>query len=550
MQSPVRQSTREQRLIEPVRTSVRFAHEEGGSDRKARGGFYTPRSLTRFLAEWAIHSPVDRVLEPSTGDGAFLRAAARRLRDLGATSFQDLLFGVELVDAEAKKAQRLVPEADVRIGSFFELGRDDVPSANVVIGNPPYIRFHGFGGQARAQGQARAAEQGVQLNGLASSWAHFVVHAASFLPASGGRLAMVLPAELMHADYAAPVRAFLLRRFRSVTVVAFDRATFDAQVDAVLLLASDDGAAGLTIVRATDAESLPKFGSVVHAQTAADGRWTIAIDEAGRAAYTSLVGSSRFLRLREMAMVDIGLVTGANAFFVLSEGRARDFGLPREALSPIIERPSDLKGTSVDQASTKYLLDLRGKPHLTADKAISAYLAAGEREGTHLGYKCRTRNPWYGVPVTKAPADLFIPYMSHGSPRLIANAARAYSTNLIHAVRLKVDNVSTLGLSLASLSAATALSAEVEGRAYGGGVLKLETKEAESLLLPNVSADEERRLRQIGGTVDRLVRAGRVDEASRIVDAILGIDHDRLASLTGSLRSRRLGLRGRSRPAA
>jgi len=79
--------------------------------------------------------------------------------------------------------------------------------------------------------------------------------------------------------------------------------------------------------------------------------------------------------------------------------------------------------------------------------------------------------------------DLFLSYMAHETPRLAWNRAGAASTNLIHGVYLKNP---TWAEDLAAnwQNPATALSAELEGRTYGGGVLKMETKEAERTLVP------------------------------------------------------------------
>ena len=74
---------------------------------------------------------------------------------------------------------------------------------------------------ARDGARRAALAQGVGLTALASSWAAFVVHAVSFL-AVGGRMGLVLPAELLSVNYAAPVREFLLRRFERVRLVLFD----------------------------------------------------------------------------------------------------------------------------------------------------------------------------------------------------------------------------------------------------------------------------------------------------------------------------------------
>ena len=51
---------------------------------KARGAFYTPPALARYVIESAVHSADDDVLKPSCGDGAFLLAAGQRLDALAA----------------------------------------------------------------------------------------------------------------------------------------------------------------------------------------------------------------------------------------------------------------------------------------------------------------------------------------------------------------------------------------------------------------------------------------------------------------------------------
>ncbi len=52
-------------------------------------------------------------------------------------------------------------------------------------------------------------------------------------------------------------------------------------------------------------------------------------------------------------------------------------------------------------------------------------------------------------------------------------------------------------LSASMLGSATRLSAEIEGRAYGGGVLKLETKEAERVLCSTLDASQQAALLDI-----------------------------------------------------
>lgn len=51
--------------------------------RKARGAFFTPPSIAAFVADWAVRSPDDVVLELSAGDAEFLIHAVSGLKRLG-----------------------------------------------------------------------------------------------------------------------------------------------------------------------------------------------------------------------------------------------------------------------------------------------------------------------------------------------------------------------------------------------------------------------------------------------------------------------------------
>jgi adenine-specific DNA-methyltransferase len=112
------------------------------------------------------------------------------------------------------------------------------PVYDAIIGNPPYVRYQDFTGESRARARAAALRAGVPLTGLASSWAAFTVHSALFLK-QGGRLGLVLPAELLTVNYAAEVRRFLMRRFATVRLVLFTERVFPGVLEEVVLLLAD-----------------------------------------------------------------------------------------------------------------------------------------------------------------------------------------------------------------------------------------------------------------------------------------------------------------------
>jgi len=73
---------------------------------------------------------------------------------------------------------------------------------------------------------------------------------------------------------------------------------------------------------------------------------------------------------------------------------------------------------------------------------------------------------------------------AHNIPRLILNSAGAYSTDT--AYRIKPLRASAESLVFSFVNSLTCLTAELEGRHYGGGVLELVPSEIERLLLPVV----------------------------------------------------------------
>ena len=133
--------------------------------------------------------------------------------------------------------------------------------------------------------------------------------------------------------------------------------------------------------------------------------------------------------------------------------------------------------------------------------------------------------------------------MNHRAPRLVVNAPRAWSANLLHGVRLRDPHDDIRVLVAAMTTSATLLSAEIEGRSYGGGVLKLETKEAERLLVAKPDPAQAAALVATLPALDALIRDSDLEGAARITDDILGLDHDRLWTAYLAYRGRRLGRR-------
>ena len=540
---------------------------------KAFGAYYTDAQIADFLAWWAIRSSKDTVMDPSFGGGVFLRSACKRLTRLRSNA-RAQVFGVELDDSvHSRIADKLEDEysllrQNLILADFFAL----VPGSKLVdaiIGNPPFIRYQRFSGESRKLALARTLSQGVKLPELASSWAPFLVHSVSMLK-PGGRLAMVLPMEVSHARYARPVLEHLRQSFQSACFLTFRKKLFPDLSEDTLLLLADGKGLGPASFSLRDLASPGSLNSLMHksnrilASTAGIDAVRIAsgqsrlieqlIPAKARELYRRLKASNQTQRLGDIADVGIGYVTGANDFFHLDCDSEHIAKIPPQFLKRAVRRGRALSGlrftdTDWEIAATHgeagYLLHIQKNQSLPA--SVKRYIQAGEAHGIQTAYKCRSRSPWFCVPHVYEP-DAFLTYMSGITPRLVANDSNAYAPNSLHILRMhSTASLCRDGLAALWQTSLTQLSAEIEGHALGGGMLKLEPTEAENVLLPASNASKNQMLLNLAEEADKLIRKKDDSKARKLADDLilrktLGLsssDCELLRTAVNALRSRR-----------
>jgi adenine-specific DNA methylase len=500
-------------ILIPMKT---FAGKTAASADKVRGGYYTPAPVARFLAQW-VSQAGPKILEPSCGDG-------RILRELAALSSQ--AHGVELLADEAAKAREFAP---VDAESLFTwLGKTRTGNWDGVAGNPPYIRFGNWAADQRDPALEFMRSAGLRPTRLTNAWVPFVV-ASTLLVRDGGRVGLVLPAELLQVTYAAQLREFLLSRFREITLITFERLVFDGILQEVVLFCGVVGAgpARIRTVALRDASGLSDADLDVASAPALlheKEKWTkYFLEPEAIELLRTLKQSGAMARLGEVADVDVGIVTGRNSFFTFTDAQAHTLGLLAHCV-PLVSRSAQLNGLIYD--SDCRTSDLTGNHRTwllnavreTTDAALIAHIESGERAGVHEGYKCSIRKPWWSTPSLWIP-DLFLLRQIHLAPRLIVNEAAATSTDTVHRVRLTED-VDPKALAAVFHNSATFAFAEIMGRSYGGGILELEPREAEQLPIPPlVYASAE-----LMQDVDLLLKAHEIEKALDIVDRQVLID--------------------------
>ena len=491
-----------------------FAAKPAPSRDRLRGGYYTPDPVARFLAGWAVAAPAAgkvKVLEPSCGDGAILR-------HLGGSGLD--VTAVEIDPAEAAKARALNVGSVVTADFFDWFDPDTRGLFDAVAGNPPFIGFGNWSSQARDRAFDLMRRNKMTPNKLTNAWVPFTVAAVEAVK-RGGRVGLVVPAELLHTSYAAQLRDYLTSRCSHVGLVFFDALIFPgASQEVVLLLAEvGDGPAVFRTARVAGPEHLAcagLFDDQERPSLPTGRKWSShRLDTVSADVLHHLAGNTAFHPLGGFARVHAGALTGRNSFFCLTDTATDRLGL-RDWTVPLMA--AGVQGLRVT-AEVLRALGEQGKPvrllalpeHADlADPALAGYLAAGEAEGVHTGYKTGSRRHWWSVPSVGIP-DGFMPAHIHLAPRLYANDAAATSTTTVHQIDL-TGTVTAEQLAVAALNSVTFAYTEIHGRVYGGGMLQLVPSECASLPV----ADPRAVTHALAEQVDRLLRQGD-DEGARVL---------------------------------
>lgn len=478
---------------------------------KLRGGYYTPLDLAAFIASWVKEIGPKRVLEPSCGDGAFFQAMA----EVKGFARADLV-GFELDEEEAEKAAGRAREiglkkAQVRNEDFLGWALDNMAEGgerfDAVVGNPPFVRYQFLPPTFQSRSEAIFADLDLKFTKHTNAWVPFILASIALLR-PGGRLAMVVPAEIIHVTHAQSLRSYLGRQCRRLVIIDPEELWFDGTLQgAVILMAEKRASAsqkeeGLGIYPVRGREFLRKSPSEIfdapksiNGKTV-EGKWTRALlDMETRSLFDEIEGHVDVHRFNDIARVDVGIVTGANAFFLVSDETVEEYGLEKYA-HPMFGRSGHCPGIIYDETQHSANAD-KGTPtnFLWFDddprqmaKGPKRYIEMGERQQLQTRYKCRIRSPWFKVPSVYS-TEVGMLKRSHDTPRLILNKIGAYTTDT--AYRIRTRDIAGEHLVGCFINPLTALSAELEGRHYGGGVLELIPSEIERLVvpLPDVKVD-------------------------------------------------------------
>jgi len=502
---------------------------------KLRGGYYTPKAIAEFLCRWSINVDTQSILEPSCGDGNFVESAILRFKELGIEeeSLKGRIKGIELIEEESKKAKERAAKLGLNSNTivnsdFFSYIGSTSKKYDVVIGNPPFIRYQNFPEQHRALAIQMMQDLGLKPNKLTNIWVPFLVISASLLKKSG-KMAMVIPAELFQVKYAAETRVFLSKFFQRITIVTFKKLVFqDIQQEVVLLLCEKkvNHGKGIRVIECENIRDLEGLnfkeinGSNVKPIDHSTEKWTkYFLNEEEIHLLKQLKNDKRVISCGDIMKVEVGLVTGRNEFFMLNEQQVNQWKLMPYTI-PVVSRSNQLKGITFSEEdfsnnseaqNSIYLFMPPNEDFEMLPKVCQKYIKYGEKQGFHTGYKTSIRKRWYITPSLWVP-DAFALRQVGDYPKMIMNKTGASSTDTIHRVKFK-GNTDRNTVTASFLNSLTLAFSEITGRSYGGGVLTFEPTEVQEIKIPIVGDINIDFLK-----LDSLIRQRKIEDALDIVD--------------------------------
>lgn len=475
--------------------------------KKQTGSYYTPTHIANFIVKRVFNKSEENrltILEPSAGDGEFIRALSNNI--LCSDIKVEKILAVEISETESNKIKKNInlDELDVVHADFldFQTGLQDC-SFDLVIGNPPYVKRNYLSDkQIELCAAIHAQFPTLSTSTVKNIWSSFLVRSISLL-AENGILALVLPSELLQVKYAKELRELLLDEFERIEVFTFNELLFKeckGQDTLILIAEKKSSAPGLFFC---NIEVPGELGGDVTKLKLNEHKVVNSLKWTSHALTTSECSLiEKFIKkipkVNDISSSKAGIVTAANSFFIVNQDNINKYSFEKYA-KPIIQKSTYVGcGVVFDNKSFNelltlgtpcFLLDFNNGFDVSDNLSKSQYILEGVEQGLHNRFKMLSRKEWFHVPNIGTPAPAFFFKRCHEYPKIVKNEANVLATDTAYLVYPK-DNYDINSLIFSFYNSLTLLLAELYGRYYGGGVLELTPNEFKSLSIPYISISD------------------------------------------------------------
>lgn len=536
--------------------------KKDSSEQKLRGAYYTPLQLANAMVSLVVPQNINNVLEPSCGDGVFLDSLA----SLNFINDIPDVTAVEIEPDEAEKVRNNYKEnANVHVLNEDFLGFYQQvygkQTYDLILGNPPYIRYQYLTETQRDIQSRILTSHGMKSNKLINAWVAFLVACVQLL-SENGKIAFVIPAEILQVVYAEDLRLFLSNQFSKITLLTFEQLVFPDIEQEILVFIGEKGKEekGIRIIELSDLEDFKKlnlnsngFQKLEHVKE----KWTkyfVSAEEIK--VIQSIRDDKRFTKFSDLALINVGITTGNNTYFSVDKATNKQYDLASVTL-PLIGRSSHVHGIyftdsdwqeNIQDNKRAMLISFPDTPYETYPSKHKEYIKLGEENGENKGYKCSIRDRWYIVPSVWIP-DAFFLRRNNLYPKFVLNQCNAVSTDTMHRIKFN-EGVKAENVLLSYYNSISFAFTEICGRSYGGGVLEILPGEVGNIMLPVVNDIDEALKKELLERIDTIVRNDEDIEVAldlvdqRLLVEVLGIDKNICIScrqIWKKMQKRRLG---------
>lgn len=536
--------------------------KKDSSEQKLRGAYYTPLQLANAMVSLVVSQNINNVLEPSCGDGVFLDSLA----SLNFINDIPDVTAVEIEPDEAEKVRNNYKEnANVHVLNEDFLGFYQQvygkQTYDLILGNPPYIRYQYLTETQRDIQSRILTSHGMKSNKLINAWVAFLVACVQLL-SENGKIAFVIPAEILQVVYAEDLRLFLSNQFSKITLLTFEQLVFPDIEQEVLVFIGEKGKEekGIRIIELSDLEDFKKlnlnsngFQKLEHVKE----KWTkyfVSAEEIK--VIQSIRDDKRFTKFSDLALINVGITTGNNTYFSVDKATNKQYDLSSVTL-PLIGRSSHVHGIyftdsdwqeNIQDNKRAMLISFPNTPYETYPTKHKEYIKLGEKNGENKGYKCSIRDRWYIIPSVWIP-DAFFLRRNNLYPKFVLNRCNAVSTDTMHRIKFN-EGVNAENVLLSYYNSISFAFTEICGRSYGGGVLEILPGEVGNIMLPVIKNIDEALKNKLLERIDIIVRNDEdIEKALDLVDQkllveVLGIDKNICIScrqIWKRMQKRRLG---------
>ncbi len=462
------------------------------------------------------------ILEPSCGEGEFVVEIVRRLlessRRFGfdfSTALQSNVFAYDIDEAKIAACRSRVAslglsaplEGNIRQADFLDA---DILSFDIVVGNPPYIRYE----QIPVELLSSYKQRFHTFHYRADLYILFFEKTLRHLK-PGGHHCFICSNRWLKNEYGKKLRGWIAQSFFLESVVSLEKATdaFQEEVlayPAITLITNARPGSKFAFSELTSITELGKdTGRLLPAPFSAD--WS--------SVFNRIQGDDTLMTIEEMGfLVGIGAATGADSIFIAKDLPEK---VEKELLLPALNA-RDMSGNRL-QWSGQYLLNPY-KPNgelinLEDYPQAAAYLIS-HREALQKRHVAK-KNPgkWYKtidriVPALKDSPKVLLPDIS-GNQLIFVDDGRFYPQhNLYYITGGSLRQLKLLSAMLMSDYVKSQLFSITN--CMNGGYPRWQSQYLRKLVMPDVNAIE-------GSLAERLLGAYQTFDMARLNDTMADI---------------------------